>query len=152
MPSYAVESMRQAMTATGIVAPVFEWVDKPEGGRRQSDTQARNEATGMPLWEVEVLHIQSSFGRLSTATAKVVVDAPEEPHPAPLTPIGFTGLRVEVRINRAGGWSEYWSADSVLEPAKAGPVPSPSESGGSAHGSPGSPGSSGRSGSGERAA
>jgi hypothetical protein len=149
MPSYAVESARQAMTVTGIVAPVFEWVDRPEGGRRQSDKQARNEATGMPLWEVEVLHLQSSFGRLSTATAKVVVDAQEQPVLAPLTPIGFNGLRVEVRVNKAGAWSEYWSADSVLEAAKPGPVPSRSESGGSGQGSAGS---SGKSASGEKAA
>src|SRR3954454_24590815 len=134
--------MRQAMTATGLVAPVFEWIDKPEGGRKQSDKQARNEATGMPLWEVEVLHIQSSFGRLSTATAKVVVDAQEQPVLAPLTPIGFTGLRVEVRINKAGGWAEYWSADSIVEAVKAGSAPSPSDSG---HPGQGSPVSSGKS-------
>lgn len=146
MPSYAVESMRQAMTATGIVAPVFEWIDKPDGGRKQSDQQARNEATGMPLWEVEVLHIQSSYGRLSTATAKVVVDAQEEPHISPLTPIGFTGLRVEVRINKAGGWSEYWSADTILEATKPDPAPSTSASG------PSGQMASSRSASGEKAA
>jgi hypothetical protein len=149
MPSYAVESTRQAMTATGIVAPVFEWIDKPEGGRKQSDKQARNDATGMPLWEVEVLHIQSSFGRLSTATAKVVVDAPEQPVLSPLTPIGFTGLRVEVRINKAGGWAEYWSAECILEATKTGTAASPSDVVTSAHGSPGS---SGKSASGEKAA
>lgn len=144
MPSYAVESTRQAMTATGIVAPVFEWIDKPEGGRRQSDQQARNDATGMPLWEVEVLHIQSSFGRLSTATAKVVVDAQEQPVLAPLTPIGFTGLRVEVRINKAGGWAEYWSAETILEATMTGPAPSDSGTSGQ--------GTSGKSASGEKAA
>lgn len=123
MPSYTVDSTRQPMTATGIVEPVFEWVEKPDGGRRPSETQARNEATGMPLWAVEVLYIQTSFGRKSTVTAKVTVDAQEEPKPAPLTPVGFTGLQVEVRVNRAGGLVENWSADTLMEPKSSSAAP-----------------------------
>ncbi len=119
MGSYAVDSMRQPMTATGIVEMVREWEETPEGKRRPSDKQARNENTGMPLWEVEVLYIQTSFGRRSTVTARVTIEAEEEPKPSPMTPIAFTGLRVEVRVNKAGGWVEYWSADSIVEPQKA---------------------------------
>ena len=115
MPSYAVDSTRQPMTATGIVEPVMEWEETPEGRRRPSDKQARNEATGMPLWGVEVLYIQTSFGRKSTVTAKVTVDAQDEPRPAPLTPVGFTGLRAEVRTNKAGGFTEFWTAEGLLE-------------------------------------
>lgn len=118
MASYSVDSVRQPMTATGIVEPVFDWEETPEGRRRPSETQARNEGTGMPLWAVEVLYIQTSFGRRSTVTAKVTVDAQEEPKPSPLTPVGFNGLRVEVRVNKAGGFVEVWSADSLLEPSK----------------------------------
>ena len=120
MPSYAVDSVRQPMTATGIVEPVVEWEDRPEGGRRPSERQARDQATGMPLWGVEVLYVQSSFGRRVTATAKVTVGQLEEPAPAPLTPIGFTNLRAEVRGNRAGGFTEYWTADGLLDPAPNG--------------------------------
>jgi hypothetical protein len=125
MPSYAVDSTRQPMTATGIVEPVMEWEETPEGRRRPSEKQARNEATGMPLWAVEVLYIQTSFGRRSTVTAKVTVDAVEEPKPAPLTPVGFNGLRAEVRTNQAGGFVEYWTADNLLEAAK--PVAKPGD-------------------------
>ena len=121
MPSFAVDSMRQPMTATGIVEEVREWEETPEGRRRPSDRQARNENTGMPLWAVEVLYIQTSFGRRSTVTAKVVVDAQEEPKPSPLTPIGFTGLQVDVRVNKAGGFIEAWSAGSLMESAKPTP-------------------------------
>lgn len=121
MANYAVDSTRQPMTATGIVEEVREWEETPDGRRRPSERQARNESTGMPLWGVEVLHIQTSFGRRSTVTAKVVVDAQEEPKPAPLTPIGFSGLQVEVRVNKAGGFSEVWSADSLLEASKSTP-------------------------------
>lgn len=115
MGSYAVDSMRQPMTATGIVEMVREWEETPEGKRRPSDKQARNENTGMPLWEVEVLYIQTSFGRRATVTARVTIEAENEPKPSPMTPIAFTGLRVEVRVNKAGGWVEYWSADSIVE-------------------------------------
>ena len=128
MGSYAVDSMRQPMTATGIVEIVREWEETPEGKRRPSDKQARNENTGMPLWEVEVLYIQTSFGRRSTVTARVTIEAEDEPKPSPMTPIAFTGLRVEVRVNKAGGWVEYWSADSIVEPPKAASPSSPSTS------------------------
>jgi hypothetical protein len=113
MPSYAVESTRQEMTATGIVEAVTEWEETPDGRRRPSDKQARNEDTGMPLWAVEVLYIQTAFGRKSTVTARVTVATQEEPKPAPLAPIGFSGLRVDVRINKTGGFVEVWSAEQV---------------------------------------
>jgi hypothetical protein len=114
-----VDSVQQAFTATGIVDPVMEWEEQPDGKRRPSkDKQARNEDTGMPLWQVEVLYIQTSFGRRSTVTAKVQVEAPEEPKLRPLGPVGFNGLRVEVRINPSGGFTEYWSAEGLLTPPK----------------------------------
>jgi len=125
MPSYAVDTLRQPMTATGIVEAIFEWDETPEGKRKPSDRQARNEATGMPLWGVEVLYTQTSFGRRSTVTAKVTVEAVEQPAPSPLTPIGFTGLRIEVRTNAAGGFVEYWTAEGVIDTNK--PVAKPGD-------------------------
>jgi hypothetical protein len=129
MSSYAVDSIRQPMTATGIVDAVTEWEETPEGKRRPSEKQARNPNTGMPLWAVEVLYVQSAFGRASTMTAKVTVEAVEEPKPAPLTPVAFAGLRVETRISKAGGFTEYWSADGLVEPTKAAALPGPRPSG-----------------------
>lgn len=119
MSTFAVDSLRQPMTATGIVEAVMEWAQTPDGKRRPSDTQARDEQTGMPLWGVEVLYVQSSFGRSSTVTTKVTVAAETEPRPAPLTPIGFSGLVVEARVNKAGGWVESWSAESITEPTRS---------------------------------
>ena len=123
MPSYAVDSSKQPMTATGIVEPVREWTETADGKRRPSDKQARNEDTGMPLWGVEVLYTQTNYGRKSTVTAKVTVDAPEEPKPGPLSAISFGGLRVEVRV-RGGGLIESWTADSVTDPGKSTARPS----------------------------
>lgn len=113
MPNYAVESKKQPMIATGIVEEVKEWEDKPGGGRRPSDRQARDESTGMPLWAVEVLYPQSSFGRTSTVTAKVEVGAKECPAISSLAPVSFEGLAVEVRTSKSGALIESWSADAI---------------------------------------
>jgi len=115
--NYSVDSRRQPMTATGIVEPVREWEDKPGGGRRPSDRQARDENSGMPLWGVEVLYPQTAFGRTSTVTAKVSVGSLDEPTVPPLTPVGFTGLSVEVRLLKSGGFSESWSAETIAPAA-----------------------------------
>lgn len=125
MPSYSVDSDRQTMTATGIVEPVQEWEETADGRRRPSEKQARNENTGMPLWTVEVIYVQTSYGRKSTVTAKVVVDSPDEPRPAPLAAVKFVGLAVELRVNKAGSLIESWSAESLGDAAKVSPRPAP---------------------------
>lgn len=118
MPRYVVDSSRHLMTATGIVERVMEWMETADGRRRPSETQARDENTGMPLWAVEVLYVQASFGRESTVTARVVVGALEEPKPARLMPITFEGLAVDTRVNKAGGLVESWSAEALAEAGK----------------------------------
>ncbi len=116
MPNYAVESSRQTMIATGVVGIVQEWEER-DGGRRPSDRQARDEATGMPLWNVEVLYQQASYGRVSSVTAMVAVGSVEEPKVSPLAPVGFEGLRVEVRVNKAKALVEAWAADALAPSA-----------------------------------
>ena len=118
MATYAVDSIRQPMIATAIVEPVMEWEETPDGRRRPSERQARHEDTGMPLWAVEVLYTARSFGRESTVAAKVTVGAEEQPAPARLSPVGFVGLRVEARANKAGGFVEVWSAESLMDTGK----------------------------------
>lgn len=132
MATYAVDSLRQPMIATAIVEPVMEWEETPDGRRRPSERQARNEDTGMTLWAVEVLYTQTAFGRESTVTAKVTVGAEQQPVPARLAPIAFAGLRVEARANRAGGFVEVWSAESLMEATRSsGRQSNPSVSGAS---------------------
>ena len=130
MATYAVDSIRQPMIATAIVEPLMEWEETPDGRRRPSERQARYEATGMPLWAVEVLYTQTSFGRESTVTAKVSVGAMEQPAPLRLSPIGFVGLRVEARANKAGGFVENWSAEALMETTRSNGKPSSVPSGG----------------------
>ncbi len=126
MTSYAVESKRQAMRATGIVNEVFEWVDGPDGKRRPGEFQARDEDTGMPLWDVEVIYRQTAYGRESNTTAPVRVGSPVKPVLGEFEPAAFVGLTVEVRTLKNGtGLGESWRAEALADD-KTGPSSTPS--------------------------
>lgn len=121
MTSYAVDSKRQQMRATGIVNEVRDWVEGPDGKRRPGNEQARDENTGMPLWDLEVLYRQTSFGRESNVTGSVRVGAVDRPAVGEFAPVSFNNLAVEVRINPAGGLVESWRADGMDEKAATSP-------------------------------
>lgn len=109
----AVDSRRQGMRSTGIVNEARDWVQSGDGRRTQSEEQSRHEDTGMPLWEVEVLFRQTSYGRESNTTATVRVGSPVRPTLGEFAPVEFSGLVVEVRVNKAGQVSEFWSAEEL---------------------------------------
>ena len=114
MPAYVVDSSKQPMVATGVVSALPEWEDKPEGGRRPTDRQARDEATGMPLWGVEVVYQQVNYGRVGSVVASVAVQSQEQPQVSAMGPVGFDELRVEVRVIRTTGvLVENWTAERV---------------------------------------
>jgi hypothetical protein len=117
MSFYTVDSKRQSMRSTGIVNEVKEWEER-DGRRRPSETQARDEATGMPLWQVEVVYRQTTFGRESMTTAVVEVGCPHRPVLGEFAPVEFVDLTVEVRVNKAGGLSEMWRADRLVDEGK----------------------------------
>lgn len=119
MATYVVDSTKQQMIATGICEQAVEWEDKPGGGRRPSERQARHESTGMPLWGVEVLYSQTSFGRTESVTSKVMVGAAETPTIEALKPIMFVGLEVDVRVNKTGRLVENWRAETLASGAAA---------------------------------
>jgi hypothetical protein len=112
MPSYSVESKRQAMSTTGIVEPVMEWVEVG-GKRRPGEVQERDKDTGMPLWQVEVIYKSEAWGRDVTATAMVTVGAIDRPEPGEFERVAFAGLRVSVSPTKAGGLSERWAAEGI---------------------------------------
>ena len=116
MATFAVDSNRQQMVATGVVEPVMEWVETAEGKRRPGDNQARQDGTGLPLWGVEVVYQSESWGRVSTESVKVTVPALEMPAPSLFTPIQFNDLVASVRVDRRNnGLSTSWEAGSVAE-------------------------------------
>jgi len=120
MPSYAVDSKGQKMTATGIVEEVVEWREGADGKRQRTDVQARNEDTGMPLWGVEVIYRTESWGRESTVTARVTVGAEARPTLGFFTPITFTNLHVDVRVSKAGALVETWRAEAIASGTERG--------------------------------
>jgi hypothetical protein len=142
MSSYAVDSKRAGLRSTGIVNEVREWEER-DGKRRPSEMQARDEATGMPLWQVEVVYKQTTFGRESMTTGVVELGCPHRPVLAEFAPVEFVDLTVEVRVNKAGGLSEMWRADRLVDEGK----PATGQPSGSANGS-----ASGSSGQGSKAA
>ena len=116
MPSYAVKSQLQRMLSTSLVNPVFDWVQGDDGKRKQSKEQARDDDTGMPLWDVEVMYKQTAYGRESTATAAVRVGSPVQPVLREFAPVEFAGLVVEVRMLKNGtGIGEQWRAEAIAD-------------------------------------
>ena len=126
MTFYAVDSKRQSMRSTGIVNEVRDWVDGPDGKRRPAETQARDEDTGMPVWEVEVTYRQQAFGRVSSTTGFVRVGSAVQPVLGEFEPVTFRGLTVEVRVNKAGGMVESWRAEEMDDRATGSSRPSTS--------------------------
>lgn len=125
MSFYAVDSKRQSMRSTGIVNEVKEWEEK-DGRRRPSEIQARDEDTGMPLWQVEVVYKQTSYGRESMATGVVEVGGVDRPVTGEFAKVEFVGLSVEVRVNKAGGLVEMWRAERLVDEVKTASSPSSS--------------------------
>ncbi|WP_129782865.1 hypothetical protein [Promicromonospora panici] len=118
MATFAVDSNRQQMVATGVVEPVMEWVETAEGKRRPGDNQARQENTGLPLWGVEVVYQSESWGRVSTESVKVTVPAMQMPAPSLFTPIQFEDLVASVRVDRrSGGLTTSWEAAAIAQMA-----------------------------------
>jgi hypothetical protein len=114
MTAYAIDSKRQAMRSTGIVEEVFEWVEV-DGKRRPSEVQARDEDSGMPLWSVEVIYQQATWGRVSSVTNRVTVGMPQRPVLGEFDPVEFVDLRAEVRVTKAGGLAETWTANRISD-------------------------------------
>ena len=114
MSTYALDAAAQGLRSTGVVEPVFDWVEDASSGRRvQTDTQARSE-DGQLLWAVEVLYRAEAYGRASTATGRVTVPAAVAPAPQPFEPVLFTGLTVTVTVNRqTGALRESWRATGI---------------------------------------
>ncbi|PZF81590.1 hypothetical protein C1I92_20600 [Jiangella anatolica] len=108
-----MDSKRQSMLATGVVNPVHEWEDTPDGSRRQSERQAIDEETHLPLWGVEVIYRTVSFDRELTARALVTVPVPLRPEIADYSPIEFGDLVASARATKTGQLVESWRAGGI---------------------------------------
>lgn len=114
-----MDSARLTLQGTGVVSPADAWAETGEG-KRQRVGQAKTES-GQPIWAIEILRPELSFGRLSTAVEQVAVPGGAEPPVVqPMTPIAFRGLVVTVNARRNGGLSVRWEAEAIDLPAAQG--------------------------------
>lgn len=126
MSIFWIKQPDQGLVGTGNCSARTEWDQGPDGKPVRTDRLARDEATGFPLWEVEVAYTQVVYGRASLVTAKVLVPSEVEPTGNPYAPVLFEGLRVETRLDvKAVRMVEYWRADALagaaaVRPAAAG--------------------------------
>lgn len=138
MATFAVDSRRQAMVATGIVEPVTKWGEDRDGKRFRTDEQAVDEPTGMPLWGVEVIYRDENYGRESSVTAVVEVPSSAMPSPGFMTPIVFKVLVGQARfVKTRNALVTMWRAEGVESMTSAqgvvsGAAPGSSEAGSTA--------------------
>ncbi len=107
--------------AAGAFEPVRDF-DASKGDRF---VQAKDKATGAPLWMIEVIDADP---QARDKTARVKIAAPVQPvlppplAGSPFTPVEFTGMTVTPYVNQAGRLAYSLRASSVSAPGKPGPA------------------------------
>lgn len=113
-----MDGQRINLISTGKVHAVPVWQD----GRMIDGQQVRDEATGMPLWSVDVV-LDSADPTVRSEALGVRIPSLSAPVVTKWQPVIFEGLVVAVRTNKAGGLTAYWNADGVaagVAPARRG--------------------------------
>ena len=91
--------------------------------RRGRFVQSADKATGLPLWQVEVIDPDPA-ARARTVRVKVAAHAqpvvPAGPSGSPFVPVEFTGLMVTPYVNQAGRLGYAFRASGVRAPGRAG--------------------------------
>jgi hypothetical protein len=102
-------------------AGVFEPVRDFEGSSNGRFVQSKDKATGLPLWQVEVIDADQQ-ARTRTVKVKIAAQAqPMLPVPAagmPFVPVEFTGLTVTPYVNQAGKLGYSLKATGVRAPGR----------------------------------
>jgi hypothetical protein len=106
-----------------FAAGTFEPVRDFEASKGDRFVQAKDKATGGPLWMVEVIDADPE-ARAKTARVKVAAPVqPVLPPPlagSPFTPVEFTGLTVTPYVNQAGRLAYSLKATGVRSPGRGG--------------------------------
>lgn len=110
-----VDTSRIELIATGHINAVQEWIDDGTGGRKPSENQSRDEATGELLWQVDALGESGRDGEERAEIVSVQVTAPYQPVVAKYTSIVFLNLVVRFTKARDGNLRNYWSASGIKE-------------------------------------
>lgn len=108
----------QGAYAAGSFEPVRDF-DASSGDRF---VQAKDKATGLPLWVIEVIDADPT-ARDKTAKVKIASQAqpvvPSGTAASPFTPVEFTGLTVTPYVNNAGRLGYSLKASGVRAPGRS---------------------------------
>lgn len=100
----------------------FEPVRDYEASKSGRFVQSKDKASGLPLWQVEVIDGDAA-ARDKTARVKVAAaDQPSLPAPqsaTPFTAVEFTGLTVTPYVSQAGRLAYSLKATGVRAPGRA---------------------------------
>jgi hypothetical protein len=102
-------------------AGVFEPVRDFEGSSNGRFVQSKDKATGLPLWQVEVIDADQ-LARSRTVKVKVAAQVqpvlPQGAAGVPFTPVEFTGMTVTPYVNQAGKLGYSFKASGVRAPGR----------------------------------
>ncbi|NMH98910.1 hypothetical protein [Pseudonocardia acidicola] len=101
MRTIPVDLSRLDLIATGKVSSKAEYVELSDGSRKASGNQAKDEATGQPLWVIDVL-VDDDDARRAEVVG-VTVPSADEPNPPKYRPVRFTGVTARIYVDRASG-------------------------------------------------
>jgi hypothetical protein len=109
----------QGAFAAGVFEPVRDF-EASKGGRF---VQAKDKASGLPLWVAEVIDAdpgaRSKTSRVKVAAADQPVLPPAGPG-TPFIPVEFTGMSVIPYVNQAGRLAYSLKANGVRSPGRGG--------------------------------
>lgn len=101
MRSIPVDLFRCTLIGTGKVSSKAEYVELSDGSRKASGNQAKDEATGLPLWVVDVL-VDDDDARRAEVVG-VTVPCADEPVTPKWRPVGFHNVTATVYVDRSSG-------------------------------------------------
>ena len=116
----------QVFPSGAFAAGGFEPVRDFEASKGDRFVQAKDKATGAPLWVVDVIDADPE-ARAKTARVKIASPVqPTLPSPmagSPFTPVEFTGVNVTPYVNQAGRLAYSLKATGIRAPGRGRPGP-----------------------------
>ncbi len=113
----------QVFPAGAFAAGAFEPVRDFDASKGERFVQAKDKATGEPVWAIDVIDADPD-ARAKTVRVKVTAHAqpvlPTAPPGSPFIPVDFTGMSVTPYVNQAGRLAYSLKATGVRSPGRGG--------------------------------
>lgn len=119
MRSIPVDLTRCNLIGTGKVSSKMAYAQLSDGSTRATGEQARDEATGLPLWVVDCL-VDDDDARRAEVVG-VTVPAADEPVTPKWRPVAFRNVTATIYVDRASGRAQVSMKAEGLDQVKAAP-------------------------------